>query len=324
MELFMGIKIKDKISYKGEKAVSIENEILHCTILPQRGAKIVSLKLKVQSGPSNYVEALSQISTEEYRVSVEYDRPFIGEDGSGFDDMLPNIDTCNILDESGQSIHLPDHGEVWSRPWEQVVSKDAVCFTIKGTVFPYSFTKVISLHENEMVVNYSIDNKSAYRIPFQWAAHALFKINTSCKLNVPEHLTSIYNVHAGTTLPEAPKVYSFPYPFEKESLDLRVMPKKNNQGAQKYWFSDPLEKGECGIIDFERELKTSLHFNPKELPWLGIWVNEGGWHNGYNIGIEPSTCWLDSPLDAMRSNRASFLNAWEKKNWDIRIKLEQF
>ncbi len=319
----MDIHISNNLWFKGEKAVKIENEKLSCTILPQRGAKIVSLTLKVQSEPSNYLEALSQISTEKYRVPVEYGRTFIGEDGSGFDDMLPNIDACTITDGSGHRTQLPDHGEVWSQAWKRMHSKDTISFAVDGISLPYNFSKEIRLHENELELNYSIINKTNSRIPFQWAAHALFEITPGAELFVPEHLTSIYNVHAGTTLPEARKVYSFPRPFGRDNLDLRIMPKKNNYGAQKYWFSDPLKKGLCGIKDFERGIKTSLLFSPQELPWLGIWVNEGGWHNGYNIGIEPSTCWLDSPKDAIEAGRASFLDAREHRTWSVKIRLEQ-
>ncbi|MGC9313181.1 MAG: hypothetical protein ACP5IA_10860, partial [Sediminispirochaetaceae bacterium] len=51
--------------------------------------------------PDGWTEVLSQIDDDRYRIPPEYGREFLGEDGSGFDDMIATIDACEVRVEQG-------------------------------------------------------------------------------------------------------------------------------------------------------------------------------------------------------------------------------
>lgn len=336
----MRTTIVDKEVFRGEQAVIIENGTVRAAVLPGRGAKVTSLCLRGSEGeePDGWTEVLSQIDGDRYRIPPEYGREFLGEDGSGFDDMAATIDACELAGlqglpgasgngstgggSTGGPVRLPDHGEAWSRPWSYRIDGESVLLSIDGRALPYRFMKKISLTDDELVIDYSAENRAAVRIPFQWAAHALFRISPGARLEVPADMKKIRNVYPGSTLPEAGAEYDYPLPFGAEGIDLSRMPPKNGHGAQKYWFIESVNEGRCSITDPEIGIRSSLLFDPVDLPWLGIWVNEGFWHGGYNLGIEPSTCWLDSPAAAMEHGRCLFLEPGEIRKWTLRVKLE--
>ena len=328
----MQTRIFENEVYRSEPAVIIENGMVRAVVLPARGAKVASLCLHRGDGeePAGWTEVLSQIDGDRYRIPPEYGREFLGEDGSGFDDMITTIDACEVRVEHGvhggistdSPVRLPDHGEAWSRPWSYRLDGDSVVLSIDGRALPYHFMKKISLEDDSLVVDYSAENRADVPVPFQWAAHALFRISPGARLEVPADMKKIHNVCPSSTLPEAGVVYDYPRPFGPQGIDLSSMPPKNGHGAQKYWFTDAATEGRCSITDPEIDIRSSILFDPADLPWLGIWVNEGFWHNGYNLGIEPSTCWLDSPAAAMEHGRCLFLEAGEIKEWTLRVKLE--
>ena len=247
-----------------------------------------------------------------------------GSSGSSTDTSSTgnSTDTSSTGGTIRGTVRLPDHGEAWSRPWSYRLDGDSVILSIDGKALPYHFMKKIFLSDDTLVVDYSAENRASVRIPFQWAAHALFHISPGARLDVPADMKKIHNVCPSSTLPEAGVVYDYPRPFGPQGIDLSRMPPKNGHGAQKYWFTDAATEGRCSITDPEIGIRSSLLFDPADLPWLGIWVNEGFWHNGYNLGIEPSTCWLDSPAASIEHGRCLFLEAGEIKEWTLRVKLE--
>jgi len=372
--------ISENRIFRGEKALIMENDTLRAVILPERGAKIASLRLlppgfdaggasapgpsgdsvpvpagdfaplpaggfapvpaggfvsdsRSRSGSDSIsdaelrtadagTEVLAQITTKTYGSTLEYGGEFGEEDGSGFDDMLTTIDACELDIPRIGPVRLPDHGEAWSRPWEYRIDGESVVLSIGGIALPYRFTKRLSLGAGELQAEYTAVNRSAGPLPFQWAAHALFQISPGARLEIPSDMHTIYSVCPGRALPEKNRTYDYPHPFGPEGIDLSLMPPRNKHGMQKYWFTEALTEGRCSITDIEHGFRASLIFDPADLPWLGIWVNEGGWHGGYNLGIEPSTCWLDSPAAGMEKDRCLLLGPGETKRWGITLRTE--
>jgi len=88
---------------------------------------------------------------------------------------------------------------------------------------------------------------------------------------------------------------------------------------QKYYFRDPVPEGWCSLDS--DDLSVHLRWPENKVPWLGIWVNEGGWSGQYNIGIEPATGGMDCPSLANKYNQSWSLGPRETKTWFLDVDL---
>src|SRR5919108_2274350 len=100
------------------RRITIENGIICARILPELGAKMTSL-VRLESGH----EFLLQPQRPLRRAS--YGDAFAEFDTSGFDECVPTVSACRLA--SGQE--LPDHGELWSVPWQTEVIQERVRFS---------------------------------------------------------------------------------------------------------------------------------------------------------------------------------------------------
>ena len=66
-------------------------------------------------------------------------------------------------------------------------------------------------------------------------------------------------------------------------------------------------------------LAVRLAFPIQEAPYLGMWVNEGGWNGHYNVAPEPAAGAMDRVDAAKRRSMNSVLRARESKTWWLRI-----
>jgi len=72
--------------------------------------------------------------------------------------------------------------------------------------------------------------------------------------------------------------------------------------------------------------RLSLIFDRKQLPWLGLWINNRGWSGSgsrphRNLGIEPATTPYDDVADAIRQDAVSWLAAGETRCWSFNVEL---
>ena len=115
-------------NWRGLDAWVLENEILRTIVVPELGAKLVSL--------------LDKRSQREWLVDpgerpfqkVAYGAPFEKQDMSGWDDMFPTISACEYPGPGEKhGVALPDHGEVWSLPWTVTQAcSDRLALSVEG------------------------------------------------------------------------------------------------------------------------------------------------------------------------------------------------
>lgn len=306
-------------SYKTEDAVFIENETLKTTILPGWGSKLVSLIYK----PLEY-ELLWQNPGVSYR-KTNYGDPYERGEASGFDEMFPTISRCFYESGPWIGIEMPDHGEVWSVPWTYEIDDDTLLFRVRGVRFPYLLEKRVHLEQKSIVLEYRAENLSSMTIDCIWAAHPLFNAVPGMKLAVPEGMNKIVNSVPSKRLGP----YGWMYGFPKAKLsngtifDLSKVPQKNSSDYQKYWFVGRVPKGWCTLYNPERELNIGLVWPEDTVPYLGIWVNEGGWEDQYNIAPEPATGAMDRVDSARMWGMNNVLPAGRTREWWLTLTLRR-
>jgi hypothetical protein len=283
--------------FKDQEAIILENGALKAAVLPQWGSKLASLFYK----PLGF-ELLWQNPAPGFRESSYADPYELGE-ASGFDEMFPTIARCFYEDHPWAGVEMPDHGELWSIPWSYETEGERLMLRVEGVRFPYRVEKTVSLAAEVLRYDYRVENLSGSDFDFIWAAHPLFNASPGMRLIVPGDLHTIVNAVPSQRLGGYGRMYRYP---EAEipgrgTFDLSRIPEKGGADYQKYWFVKRSVEGWCVLHDPERLLNIGLAWPVDQVPYLGVWVNEGGWSGQYNVAPEPATAAMD---------RVDFSKAW--------------
>ncbi len=276
-------------AFKDQEAIILENDELRAVLLPSWGAKTVSL---VHKGSG--IETLWQNPAPAF-ARTRYAQPYGEGEFAGFDEMFPTISRCYYESPPWAGIEAPDHGEVWTIPWDAVVESDSVMLTVSGPRFPYRLRKTVRLDAHRLVARYEAVNLSPFPMDFIWAAHPLFNAREGMRFIVPQGMKRVINAVPGPTLGGYGQHLDFPVarnPHGK-SLRLDLVPARNPVGFQKYWFAEKVTDGWCMIRDDAARLTIGMVFPPDKVPYLGMWLNEGGFEGQYNIAPEPATAAMD-------------------------------
>jgi galactose mutarotase-like enzyme len=276
-------------TYKDQDAVVLENDALRAVLLPAHGGKTISL---VHKGLG--VETLWQNPAQRFTGS-HYGELYENGEFAGFDEMFPTISRCFYEAPPWAGVEAPDHGEVWALPWEDKIEGDAVTLSVNGVRFPYRLRKTVSLEGERLVAHYAAVNLSAFPLDFIWAAHPLFNATEGMRFIVPGDMRGIINAVPSPGLGGYGERRDFPAARLEDGTTVRLdrVPPKNSTGFQKYWFAARVTEGWCILHDPGRKLSIGMTWPPDKVPWLGMWLNEGGYAGQYNIAPEPATAAMD-------------------------------
>lgn len=316
----MGIKIYTS-RYKDQTAVTIESKKIRAQFLPAIGAKLSSLFYK----PIKY-ELLVQRPGIKYLLQP-FDGDYVAGECSGMDDMFPTIDVCFCDQPPWEGIKMADHGEVWSLNWDQGVDGGRLHFGINGVRFPYRLEKWVSFTTPEILrIDYQLTNLSAFDFDFLWAAHAMINIEADTELVLPMGVSGIVHTFClGGNFGKYGDEYSWPEATlpDGSRIDFRKLRPKSTGQAYKYYVKDQLPAGWCGLKYKTRDFSLAFSFPVKQVPYLGVLPNEGGWQDLYNIFLEPCTATFDRPDVARYRQEISTVQANSTYQWHMNITLAE-
>lgn len=304
--------------YKGIKCYTIENSELTLVLLPELGAKIASLFYK----PQNF-EVFFQPTNGSYQIA-KYGEEFAKYDTSGADEMFPTIDVCCYPYEGYKDILLPDHGELWSIPWDVSTTNRGIISKVNGIQLPYIFKRNITLRGSTVHIDYLLINKGVKPLYGLWAFHGLTSCDESTKIYLDKTVQNVINVHNSTLLGSVGTHHNYPNSFDIKgdiiSLD-RISPKTTNK-TEKFYVKGPLNKGIASLTLNRGRILYTLVFPEQKVPYLGVWINEGGFKGEYNCALEPSTGLYDSLEITKEFNSIQPIQPGQTMEWYLDIIVE--
>jgi len=296
----------EAVPYEGLMSLRLENEGIRLCVLPDLGAKIISLVNK-RTGR----EWLWRTPDVELRPA-EYAASFADYDLSGFDECFPTIGPVPYPEAPFQGVEMPDHGEVWALPWPAESLDGAVRLSVEGVRFPYRFTKTIRLPALDTVaLDYEVEIYDGVALQAIWAAHPLFNVQPGMKIVLPE----------GTSVRRSDgEVQAWPLVRDREGqeVDLSVVPPPTAKRADKL-FTAKLPERWAALYDPATGEFLALTF--PDSPALGLWLNEGGWPPGekahYNVALEPTNAGAE---EINMAKRWKLPCTWEGTvKWSLRL-----
>jgi hypothetical protein len=257
-------------------------------LLPERGGKITSL-LDTSSG-REWLEAPAGVLSGPVDAGVDYD----AGDMCGWDEMVPTISAC---DYPSSSLTLPDHGELWTKPWD-VTSCDAtsVTTTVRGDALAYQFERTLRLGERSLRVDYCVTTESELPLHLLWAAHPLFA------------------VAAGTRLVLAPN------DFDSGATEMSVADEFAVGTSAKFFAQVRAPMSTAALID-ARGTYLALRWNRDDAPYVGVWLDNRHYSRHPVVGLEPTNCPFDSLAEAVAASTAWSVTKGRPQRWGIDVEL---
>jgi hypothetical protein len=314
----MNISISQS-NYKDQPAYTLESEQIQVLILPQCGAALASLIYK----PLNK-QILFQRPGDRYRTQP-YDGVYTDGENAGIDDMFPTIDACSCLQPPWKGILLPDHGEVWSLPWNATIEEDGLTLSVHGVRLPYKLEKRIGFIAPDILrIDYSLTNYSPFPFDYLWAAHTMFNSEEGAEIVLPSGIKSVALTFSNKATPGK---YGDQLDWPKTTLsngntrDLSQIRSISSNSVYKYYIQGPMPAGWCAARFHHSGYALGLSWTAERVPYLAVLPNEGGWDNTNSLYFEPSTCSFDRPDIGRYRGEVSTLNGFATHEWSLNLSL---
>jgi len=311
----------------GHTFVSIENQETFVEFLPEVGGKMTQLLNKKTGtqfllGPQN--------EEEDYKQAA-YGADFEKFDTSGFDECFPTIEESvyrqvnSPEQETGKTI--PDHGELWSRPWDYEYANEILYLSIDGVKFDYTLKKTIHLDSNSLHIQYNLLNNGAEPFTYLWSAHPLLKVDPGAEILLRDNIDKVFvNWASDPDIGRYGDYLPWPYMYTNgRTINYAIVQDKDITQAAKV-FSPPLQHGFAGVYIPEKDETVAFEFDVEKTPFLGIWLCYGGWpataeNKHLTVGLEPTNGWPDSLENAVNQGECSSLDAGAKTTWPLTVSL---
>lgn len=307
-------------TWHDQPAWALENDTLRVITVPGMGAKIVSLVNKQADH-----EWLLGPADRPFRP-VPYGAPFIDQDMSGWDEMYPTIVACPYPEAGPYAgAALPDHGEVWALPWTVLpVEDDRLTLAVEGKALPYRLTRTLSLRGTDTLqMDYVVTNTGAAPFMGFWAAHPQFTATAETKIRLPANVKAVTVVQPiedwapiGTRLdwPEVARPAGPP-------LRLDQVTSATAQRSRKVYTLPAQAVPWAMLVETGAAHWLRMAWDPADVPYLGIWVDEGQYNPALTIALEPSTGYYDSLKWAHKNGRAPVIQPGKQHTWSLALTL---
>lgn len=320
----MDIEINSE-PYLGLHSITLQNQFIKLRFIPELGGKIVEIYDIKNSHEWLWRDNSRPVKLAKYGDT--YDR----YDISGFDECFPNIGISQ--DPTNSEITLPDHGEIWSMPWQVAEIDQGISTTVAGRLFEYCFSRKITLINRKLIFDYTVSNIGTSDITYMWSAHPLFKIDEDMKIEISGNPKMLKEFGFGGRVGEDGEAWYGGHLTEHVwpkvlSADGQLSDLSNVSLAKvltdKVVLDAPTD-GEVTLQKLNSGRKLTMKFSPSDIPYLGICYNFGAWpltgEPATWVALEPTTGRTDRLDECMKLGSANILKARESKTWQLELEI---
>ena len=246
-------------------------------------------------------------------------------DNGGWDECFPNVAPGGAPGWRD----LPDHGEVWSQPWDMVVTEHDAGTTLHGVVRstsrPFELRRDITLLRDEPVAHaaYALRNDSDVELPWVWSSHPMFNTPPGTLVDIPGLRQVRVNHALGDDVPAANDVLAWNGGVADASGRF-TMP-EGGRWAVKLFGDVPAER-RLVVTEPVKGERLELEIGG-DVAHLGIWIESGMKTSAdgtlvHRMAIEPCLGAADVLSEALALDVAPPpLAPGEERRWSFRLRL---
>jgi hypothetical protein len=269
-------------------------------VLPDLGGKIVSLR-RIDS-PKEFLLSPPERAYQKAWTGALFE----DFDTSGFDECFPSV--------------APDHGVLWSIPWSCEPSASGDALEMRALLpdsAPWSFERILTLRGTAMRLEYRVTSRVDRPENFLWSAHPLLAVSPGSRIILPEEVEEVLVEYSATGRFERGE--EIPW----EGLDRIRGP---GEGTAEKLFTGRLRTGVCALHDAASNESIVFHFDPHQVPFVGLWICQGGWPTTraakhFTVALEPCSGRPDALADAVARGEHDVLPARGERRWWLEVEL---
>jgi len=306
-------------SYKDQKAICFESDVLRFKFLPGFGANLASAVYR-----KTEKEFMVQRKEPKYRI-VPFDGVYVDGECCGLDDMFPTIDICRYEKFPWEGVKLADHGEVWNLKADTDIGKESVTFVFYGVRLPYILKKTVRfLSETVLRIDYALQNPTEFDMDFLWAAHTMLNAEPGVVIRVPGECKKAVAAFSNTgRIGRYGEIFDWPAYTDGQGVVRKIdVMGPWDENCEKYYFKEALKKGWCAA-EYPDGTAFALSYPAEKVPYLGVLHNQGSFRGIYNLFLEPCTASFDRPDAAALWRQNSAVKAKSVYAWYLNITIEE-
>src|ERR1700737_4880000 len=294
-----------EVIFRGERGVALRSDDLEVVVSPRPGEKIARL------GPRPSGREWLEQPAGDLRDAPTYGSAFTDADLFGWDEMLPTIVACSYPDGEYRGTPLPDHGEVWTLPWETTSVGEVLVCSMAGRALPYHGTRSMRVEGARLQLEYQLSATGAAPLWLLWAAHPQFVIaENGTRVHLPVQVSQLLSVWPNTK----PVRVSWP------SLDIESTRGLPSGAGRKLYALPDAGIGSAGLIDADGAW-LRLTWDSDIVPYCGIWLDNRAFARHSVIALEPSTGYFDDLALAVSNQRAAQIHPGRPLRWSLEVSL---
>jgi galactose mutarotase-like enzyme len=226
----------------------------------------------------------------------------------GWDEMFPTVDEC---DYQGEYPHLPDHGELWARPWTvRELTPNSLECDIGGVAFPYRLRRRIEIDESRVVLDYSATNEGREELDTLWCPHPQLVAEPGTRVFFPDHVTEL-----DTVLYDGPSDFT-PLSVEREGLEVGTLAPP---GYGMMLYADPGTRLDTVTVRDRGGEWITFSWDSGTVPYFAMWVDNGRYAPQTVVCPEPMTGYYDSLQRAQQLGLVQHIGPGETARWSLRV-----
>lgn len=276
---------------------------LRAEVQPDRGARIVSLR-----GDDGHEWLVPSERTARPGAGQNFVRPGMG----GWDEVAPTVqaDPESGIAAGGAPGAWPDHGDIWNVPWTVLeATPTSLTTSVALSSLPVVVERTIAATATGLRFSYRAGSESGEPLPFLWCAHPQFAAPAGTVVSLEAGGESI--VPALTEMyPHAGRERSFP----SGPLHARLAP-----GSSLKAFVEPGVRADAAVLDAGGRRTLRIGWNPEQLPYLGLFWDNGEFAAEPVLAVEPSTAWGERLSTAAAEGRALTVRRGEPLEWSLEL-----
>jgi galactose mutarotase-like enzyme len=309
------------VTVAGLTAIALRAGGLELVTIPALGGKVSHLR---RLDGREWLWRSDRIPMRAVRPDASY--ATFGDNG-GWDECFPNV----APGAAPGWPSLPDHGELWSQPWDMVVSEHEAGVTLHGvarsTLHAIELRRDITLLHDEPVAHaaYALRNESDAELPWLWSAHPSFNAPPGTRVEIPGFGQVRVDRSAGDDAPAANDML----PWSGAIADASgcfTMPEQGGWAVK--LFGDVPAGRRVALTEPAKGERLELEIGG-DVAHLGIWI-EAGAHTSadgapvHRLAVEPCLGAADGLAEAMALGVAPPpLAPGSERRWSFRLRLPE-
>ena len=309
----------------GFRALTLENELISATVLPDKGADIYSLISRPDNLDVLWKSPWGLPDGPPAGLAASSEAAWLDQYEGGWQVLFPNAGDACLYRGAPLSFHGEASVSRWAATHRSSASGASVELSLTLRRSPFAISRTLSIRNGEPVLHIQemIENLGESALHYMWGQHPAFgrPFLDGARLQVPARQFLAHDVEISPACRIAAGA-SEPWPVAAGKsgmpVDLGIVP-SSTERVTEFGYLCGLEAGWYALANSERNLAFGLAWPLEVFPYLWFWQELGGsldypWYGrGSVMAIEPFTSIPGAGLErAIASGTAPSLQPRQK------------